>query len=98
MARTRTATSSEGGNVVRACAMLPAVTGNIGKPGAGFLYLNWDLNLPKRFLDDAYLTAAHLAANPISHISHMDLATCLEDPVRARGLVCWNMNIAASNP
>ena len=42
-----------GGNVVRACAMLPAVTGNVGKPGAGFLYLNWDLNLPERFLDDA---------------------------------------------
>ena len=89
---------AKGGNVVRACAMLPAVTGNIGKPGAGFLYLNWDLNLPERFLDDAYLTAAHLAANPIPHISHMNLAACLEDSTRARGLVCWNMNIAASNP
>jgi anaerobic selenocysteine-containing dehydrogenase len=38
-----------GGNVVRACAMLPAVTGNVGKPGAGFLYLNQDLNLPGGF-------------------------------------------------
>jgi anaerobic selenocysteine-containing dehydrogenase len=28
----------------------------------------------------------------------MNLAACLEDPLRARGLVCWNMNIAASNP
>jgi anaerobic selenocysteine-containing dehydrogenase len=87
-----------GGNVVRACAMLPAVTGNVGKPGAGFLYLNWDLNLPERFLNDSYLTAAHLAADPIPRISHMDLAACLENPVRAQGLVCWNMNIAASNP
>ena len=25
---------------MRACALLPAVTGNLGKPGAGFLYLN----------------------------------------------------------
>jgi anaerobic selenocysteine-containing dehydrogenase len=72
-----------GGNVVRACAMLPAATGNVGKPGAGFLYLNWDLNLPERFPDDAYLTAGHLAANPIPRISHMDLAACLEDPARA---------------
>jgi anaerobic selenocysteine-containing dehydrogenase len=89
---------ARGGNVFRACAMLPAVTGNVGKPGAGFLYLNWDWNLPERFLDDTYLTAPHLAANPIPRISHMDLAACLENPARARGLVCWNMNIAASNP
>jgi anaerobic selenocysteine-containing dehydrogenase len=74
------------------------VTGNIGKPGTGILYLNWDLNLPERFLDDAYLTATHLAANPIPRISHMDLAAHIEDPARARALVCWNMNIAASNP
>ena len=89
---------ARGGNVFRACAMLPAVTGNIGKRGAGFLYLNWDFNLAERFLDDAYLTAAHLAASPAPRISHMDLAACLEDPMRARGLVCWNMNIAASSP
>ena len=30
----------QGGNIFRACAMLPAITGNIGKPGAGFYYLN----------------------------------------------------------
>lgn len=89
---------TSGGNVVRACALLPAVTGNIGKPGTGILYLNWDLNLPERFLDDAYLTATHLAANPIPRISHMDLAAHIEDPACARALVCWNMNIAASNP
>ena len=50
-----------GGNVIRACALLPAVTGNLGKPGAGFLYLNWNFNAPYRYLDDAYLTAPHLA-------------------------------------
>ena len=87
-----------GGNVIRACALLPAVTGNLGKPGAGFLYLNWNWNAPYRYLDDAYLTAPHLAAGPLPLISHMDLTTCLEDPRRSQALVCWNMNIAASGP
>jgi anaerobic selenocysteine-containing dehydrogenase len=87
-----------GGNVFRACALLPAVTGNVGKPGAGFLYLNLDLNLPERYLDDAYLTAPHLAAAAPPRMSHMDLAACLADRARARALVCWNMNIAASSP
>ena len=44
-----------GGNVMRACALLPAATGNLGKPGAGFLYLNW---FNARGVDEAYLTAA----------------------------------------
>ena len=87
-----------GGNVIRACALLPAVTGNLGKPGAGFLYLNWNFNAPQRYLDDAYLTAPHLAMQTPPHISHMDLASCLEDSARAQALVCWNINIAASNP
>jgi anaerobic selenocysteine-containing dehydrogenase len=87
-----------GGNVIRACALLPGVTGNLGKPGAGFLYLNWNFNAPYRDLDEAYLTAPHLAAGPLPRLSHMDLAACLEDPRRAQALVCWNMNIAASSP
>ena len=28
----------------------------------------------------------------------MDLAARLEDPERSRALICWNINIAASNP
>ena len=48
-----------GGNVMRACAMLPALTGNLCKPGAGFLYLNG--NLAQRGMDEAYLSGAHLA-------------------------------------
>jgi anaerobic selenocysteine-containing dehydrogenase len=87
-----------GGNVIRACALLPAVTGNLGKPGAGLLYLNMNFNAPYRYLDDTYLTAPHLAAGPLSRFSHMDLPTCLEEPARAQALVCWNMNIAASSP
>lgn len=87
-----------GGNVIRACSLLPAVTGNVGKPGAGLLYLNWNFNAPYRYLDDAYLTASHLAAGTAPRISHMDLAACLEDPARSRALIAWNINIAASNP
>ena len=87
-----------GGNVIRACSLLPAVTGNIGKPGAGLLYLNWNFNAPYRDLDDAYLTASHLATGTVPRLSHMDLAACLADPQRAQALVCWNINIAASNP
>jgi anaerobic selenocysteine-containing dehydrogenase len=28
----------------------------------------------------------------------MDLADCLQDPTQSQGLICWNINIAASNP
>lgn len=85
-----------GGNVMRACSILPAVTGNLGKPGAGFVYLNFDM--AQRGIDAEYLTAPHLGKNAPPPISHMDLAACLEDPARAQALMCWNINIAASNP
>ncbi len=81
-----------GGNVVRACALLPAVTGNVARPGAGFLYINDQLDI-----DFDYLTAPHLGELP-EPVSHMDLAARLEQPDQARGLICWNINIAASNP
>ncbi len=85
-----------GGNVMRACSILPAVTGNIGKPGAGFVYLNFDM--AQRGIDGEYLTAPHLSKSAPPSISQMDLAACLEDPARAQALMCWNINIAASNP
>jgi anaerobic selenocysteine-containing dehydrogenase len=84
-----------GGNVVRACALLPAVTGNLGKPGAGFLYLN---GTESRRIDEDYLAAAHLGQDAPAPISHMDLAAALEDRERSEALFCWNINIAASNP
>jgi anaerobic selenocysteine-containing dehydrogenase len=85
-----------GGNVMRTCSILPAVTGNIGKPGAGFVYLNFDM--AQRGIDGDYLTAPHLARSAVPPVSHMDLAERLEDPARAQALICWNINIAASNP
>jgi anaerobic selenocysteine-containing dehydrogenase len=81
-----------GGNVMRAVALLPAVSGNIARPGAGFLYLNDQLEI-----DGDWLEAPHLGTPP-EPISHMDLAGTLEDPARAQSLLCWNINIAASNP
>jgi len=83
-----------GGNVFRACAMLPAATGNIGKPGAGFYYLNGG----RRGIDGTYLAGGALRKAPPSSLSHMDLAGALEDPKKIQALFCWNINIAASNP
>jgi len=85
----------QGGNVMRACAVLPAVTGNLGKPGAGICYLNGD---GPRNIDFEYVSASHLKRAPTPTISHMDLADVLADPERARAFFCWNMNVAASAP
>ena len=84
-----------GGNAVRAVAQLAALSGNVGKPGAGFLYLNGAGN---RMLDEDYIAGAHLPGSPPDPVSHMDLAGWLEDPQRSRALLCWNINIAASSP
>jgi anaerobic selenocysteine-containing dehydrogenase len=84
-----------GGNVMRACSILPAVTGNLGKPGTGFLYLNWT---DGRGIDGDYVTAPQLARATPPPVSQLDLAARLEDPARARALVAWNINLAASNP
>jgi anaerobic selenocysteine-containing dehydrogenase len=84
-----------GGNAMRSCALLPAVTGNVGRAGTGFLYLN---GATRRGIDGDYVTAEHLAVKPRPAISQMDLAERLEDPATARALLSWNINIAASNP
>ena len=81
-----------GGNVMRSIALLPAVSGNLAKPGAGFLYLNDQLEV-----DGDWLTGPHLG-DPPEPVSHMDLAARLEDPAQSSSLFCWNINIAASNP
>ena len=84
-----------GGNAVRAVALLPALTGNIGRPGSGFLYLNGAGN---RAIDEDYLAGVALRRAMPEPISHMELAARLEDRERSRALFCWNINIAASNP
>jgi anaerobic selenocysteine-containing dehydrogenase len=85
---------SFGGNAMRAVGLLPAATGNLGRYGAGFLYLNgWDT----RGVDAGYLTAAHLKPKSAHSISHMDLASRLESP-ETKAIVTWNNNIAVSSP
>jgi anaerobic selenocysteine-containing dehydrogenase len=84
-----------GGNVFRAVGLLPAATGNLGKPGAGFLYLNGG---GRRGIDGDYIEAPRLRQGARRKISHMDLVATLGDPSKARALITWNINIAASNP
>lgn len=84
-----------GGNVFRSLAALVAVTGQIGKSGAGFLYMNGPGG---RGIDMATATAPHLAVGGTGSVSHMDLAATLEDRQAARAFVNWNNNPAASSP
>ena len=84
-----------GGNAVRAVGLLPVVSGNLGKPGTGLLYLN---GTDSRRIDEDYLAGSELARTVPEPISHMELAERLEDSARSRALCCWNINIAASNP
>lgn len=84
-----------GGNIFRAVGLLPAASGNIGKPGAGFCYLNGG---GRKGLDGDDLEGVALRQNTRRVVSHMDLVTHLKDPTSVRGLFTWNINIAASNP
>ena len=60
-----------GGNVMRACGLLPALTGNIGKPGAGFYYLNITPGIAG--LDFEALAGSSLAQGRVPRLSHMGL-------------------------
>jgi anaerobic selenocysteine-containing dehydrogenase len=84
-----------GGNAVRAVAQLAALSGNLGRPGTGLLYLN---GTDSRGLDFDYVVEGGLEDRSPEPISHMDLVSWLEDPGRSSALMCWNINIAASNP
>ncbi len=86
--------TTRGGNAFRALAALAAMTGNIGKPGAGFCYMNGPAT---RGIDMAALTIPDLDVGA-SSVSHMDLATTLADPARSRVFVTWNCNPLASSP
>ncbi|MDP6705902.1 MAG: molybdopterin-dependent oxidoreductase [Alphaproteobacteria bacterium] len=85
-----------GGNVFRAVSMLPALTGNIGKPGSGLYYLNG--KGATRNMDMSYVSAPHLRRDEVASLSHMDLAAALADPEQASALIVWNANPMASNP
>jgi anaerobic selenocysteine-containing dehydrogenase len=84
-----------GGNAFRSVAALCAATGNIGRPGAGFLYMNGPSTRGANF---DTVAAPHLNPDEASRISQMDLAAHLSDPEKSQALFCWNNNIVASNP
>jgi anaerobic selenocysteine-containing dehydrogenase len=85
-----------GGNAFRAAAMLPAITGNIGKPGTGLCFLNGKGTT--RGLDMGYVGRADLHQSDTKSMSHMDLRTHLESAPQDKALLLWNINVAASSP
>ena len=89
-----------GGNVFRACAMLPALTGNIGKPGAGFYYLNDSAAIARRrgAAPEYRQAEPGPASDRMPAISQMDVPAALNDPERFRAYTVWNCNPLASNP
>tara|TARA_R110002096_G_scaffold5159_6_gene24114 strand:+ start:2133 stop:4157 length:2025 start_codon:yes stop_codon:yes gene_type:complete len=86
----------EGGNIMRAIGLLPALTGNVGKPGTGFYYLN--LTPGFAGLDLGWLGGAELGTQAGKTVSHMDLAPRLADPDEFKALFAWNTNPLASAP
>jgi anaerobic selenocysteine-containing dehydrogenase len=83
-----------GGNVMRCAGLLPALTGNIGKPGAGFYYLNYT---PFLIGGDAdYLEGAQLATGEAKTVTAADLADRLADPEEFKAFLVWNTNPLAS--
>ncbi len=83
-----------GGNAMRAAALLPVATGQIGRPGMGLLYLNGG---ESRGADYGYIGGADLAKDGPRAVSHMDLVATLAAP-ETRALFTWNNNIAVSSP
>ncbi len=83
-----------GANIMRALGLLPALTGNIGKPGAGFYYLNISPALVGGDLDR--LAGAELAAFDTPKVNHIGLASELAANERFRAFLSWNTNPVAS--
>ncbi len=83
-----------GGNAMRAAGLLPALTGNIGKPGAGFYYLNSVAALAG--IDSDWLEGSTLRRAPSRTVGALDLAASLEDPALFGAFMVWNTNPLAS--
>ena len=80
----------KGGNVFRALPLLNIATGQLGKPGAGFCYMNGS--------ETRGVDAGFIAGSAAASVSHMDLAADLNDPEKTQALFTWNNNIVASSP
>jgi len=92
---------AQGGNIMRAVGLLPALTGNIGKPGAGLYYLNVTplfAGIDLGGLAGAALTpVASATSEGGKKVSHMALAERLATE-EFRQLFVWNTNPVASAP
>ncbi len=84
----------QGGNIMRAAGLLPALTGNVGKAGAGFFYLNDTHSIAGA--DEDYLVAAQLAKAKPEMVGALDLADRLADPEEFKAFMVWNTNPLAS--
>lgn len=84
-----------GGNIMRAAGLLPALTGNIGKAGAGFCYLNVTPIFAGIDLD--WLGGAPIAREGGKTVGHMELAARLASD-EFRVFFSWNTNPVASAP
>jgi len=87
-----------GGNIFRACSMLPALTGNIGKPGSGFYYLNDGGEIIANQGSPPEWSEPVEASAQAPSISQMDVPDALNEPDRFKAYMVWNCNPAASNP
>jgi len=86
---------AQGGNIMRAVGLLPALTGNIGMPGAGFYYLNVTPLFAGIHL--GWLSGADLIREGGKKVSHMALANRLAGD-EFRTFFIWNTNPLASAP
>ena len=81
-----------GGNAIRACALLPVITGNIGKRGTGFCFLN-----DTQSIAQGSVFYPGYSEPSASGLSHMDLVDHLSNQ-KTRCVFIWNMNPAISAP
>ncbi|MEM7468751.1 MAG: molybdopterin-dependent oxidoreductase, partial [Pseudomonadota bacterium] len=85
---------AQGGNIMRAIGLLPAYTGNVGKAGAGFYYLNYTPAFAGIDLD--YIAGSDLTHEDKVSVSHMDFAARLAGAKEFKTLFSWNTNPLAS--
>ena len=83
-----------GGNIMRAVGLLPTLTGNIGKPGTGFYYLN--ITPIFAGVDLGWLAGAPIAKGTGKKVSHMALAERLSHADEFKVFFSWNTNPLAS--
>jgi anaerobic selenocysteine-containing dehydrogenase len=72
------------------------LTGNVGKPGAGFYYLNYTPMFAG--VDLGWLSGSGLSRGERKTVSHMDLAARLAASDEFKALISWNTNPLASAP